>query len=126
MKNKILKYIYRRYSARFNDYLVEDYLQSIPNDVYDPALDLMMSHRSKFKKLTNFLAFQLHRRMATDPTNSERYQGMFIQMKIFDSMIGAKVEPKQEKEYNEENVKVDKEYQTYVQGIEAFTKGNPQ
>lgn len=94
MKNVILKLIYRRFAARFNDFLVDDFVKDIPEEVKHEMESLFESQKSKLIRANNFLAFQLHRRMATDSKNSERYQGMFIQLKIFDAMLKSKPDVK--------------------------------
>ena len=95
MKEYILRALYRRFAAKFNDYLVEDYLHQVPNQVREQTLEVMSTHKRKFQKLTGYLAYSLHRRMANDPRNSERYQGMFVQLKIFDQMIQGRPEPEE-------------------------------
>lgn len=94
MKQVILRWIYHRFAAKFNDFLVEDYVKDIPADVKHEMDSLYASQKSKLQRANDFLAFKLHRQMATDPRNSERYQGMFIQLKLFDAMLKSKPDVK--------------------------------
>ena len=96
MKEYILRAIYRRFAAKFNDYLVEDYLLTVPEQIKHDGLNVMQTHKRKLQKLTDYLAFQLHRRMANDPRNSERYQGMFVQLKMLDQLVQGRPDPEQE------------------------------
>lgn len=88
--------IYRRFRTRFEDYLVEDYLHLIPEKTKFDAFGVMSTHKRKFQKMNDYFAYQLHRRMATDSKNSDRYQGMFIQLKMYDQMISGRPDPEHE------------------------------
>lgn len=88
--------MYRRYKTRFEDYLVEDYLHLIPEKTKFDAFGVISTHKRKFQKMNDYFAYQLHRRMATDSKNSDRYQGMFIQLKMYDQMIAGRPDPEQE------------------------------
>lgn len=96
MLDTILRMIYRRFRTRFEDYLVEDYLHLIPEKTKFDAFGVMSIHKRKFQKMNDYFAYQLHRRMATDQRNSDRYQGMFIQLKMYDQMIAGRPDPEQE------------------------------
>jgi len=76
--------------------MIEEYVQHIPVKTTNQAFDVMRTHKRKLQRLTDYLAFQLHRRMANDPRNSERYQGMFVQLKMFDQLIGGRPDPEHE------------------------------
>ena len=87
MKKIILRWIYRRFAAKFEDFLVEDYVKGIPEVVQHGMESVFDSQKAKFRRANDFLAFQLHQRMRNDPKNSERYQGMFVQLKLMDVML---------------------------------------
>lgn len=96
MLDTILRMIYRRFKTRFQDYLVEEYLDKIPNRVKQDGFEVFHRYKRKFQKLNNYFAYHLHRRMANDPRNSERYQGMFVQLKMYDQIIQGRPDPDEE------------------------------
>lgn len=57
-------------------------------------VSVLDSQKTKLRRANDFMAYSLHRKMATDPRNSERYQGMFIQLKIFDAMLKGRPDEK--------------------------------
>lgn len=85
--NTILRLIYRSFAAKFQDFLVEDFVGSLPSEVKKEYYSLLNSQKKTLQRANDFLAFQLHRRMAIDPKNSERYQGMFMQLRIMDAIL---------------------------------------
>lgn len=104
----MLRFLYRRYSAKFNDMLVEDYLATVPEQVRHDALAVIQTHKRKFQKFNDYMAYSLHRRMASDINNSERYQGMLIQLKMFDQLIQGRPDPEHEDQVKSvETVRVD-------------------
>lgn len=74
--------------------MVQDYLETIPDKVNNDAFTVMESSKFKLQKLNRYLAYHLHRRMSTDAKNSERYQGMFVMLKMFGQMIESRPDPK--------------------------------
>lgn len=96
MKNIILKWIYKRFAAKFEDFFVEDYVKEIPAYVKQSMETVLDSQKDKLRRANDFLAFGLHQRMRNDPNNSERYQGMFIQLKLMDAMLKGRPDIKPE------------------------------
>lgn len=94
MKNKILRFIYRRFAAKFEDLMVEDYVQHLPADVRQDMETLFESQKIKLLRANGYLAFHLHQRMRNDPKNSERYQGMFVQLKLLDAILKSRPDVK--------------------------------
>lgn len=94
MKNIILKWLYKRFAAKFEDMMVQEYVKDIPEEVLHGMETVFDSQKRKFRRANDFLAFQLHQRMRNDPRNSERYQGMFIQLKLMDAMLKSRPDVK--------------------------------
>lgn len=129
MKDAILRAIYRRFAAQFNDYMVEEYLDRIPKNVTEPALTVINTHKHKMRKLNQYLAYHLHRRIANDSKNSERYQGMFIQLKMYDQLIEGRPDPEHSEQVKPaETVRTD--YDDAISKAQGFVdkarKRNPQ
>lgn len=102
-----MKYLYQLFKHRFNEFLVRDYIHEIPDDVSDPAIKVMQEQARKLEKLYKFMAYELHRKMASDTRNTAQYQGMLLQLKILNNMItkvpdviAAKPQPQQENIYD--------------------------
>ena len=93
MKDAILRWFYLRFAPKFEQFMVDDYVKNIPEQVRDDGFTVMSAQKHKLKRLTNYLAYSLHQKMASDVKNSARYQGMFIQLKIMDSMIAGRPDP---------------------------------
>lgn len=87
------RFLYERYKQDFIGYLVQDYLHEIPDDISDPAIKVMEEQGRKLRKLFLFMASQLHHRMLTDRKNSAMYEGMLVNLKILDSLIGKIPDP---------------------------------
>lgn len=120
MKNKILYWLYKRFAAKFQDFMVREYLEEVPDQVYADAITVFSSQKKKLQKLNNYLAYSLHNRMRQDPKNSERYQGMFVQLKMFHSILDSRPDPK--KPYEEraaEDPKKKEQQQRYDQALQT-------
>lgn len=130
MKDAILRFIYHRFSDQFNDYMVEEYLDKIPNNVTEPALTVINQHKRKMKKLNEYFAYHLHRRMANDSKNSERYQGMFIQLKMQDQIIEGRPDPEHEQQVKPTAEVKMPDYEEAINKaggfVSKFRKNNPQ
>lgn len=74
--------------------MVQEYVKDIPEEVLHGMETVFDSQKRKFRRANDFLAFQLHQRMRNDPRNSERYQGMFIQLKLMDAMLKSRPDVK--------------------------------
>lgn len=123
----ILRWLYRRFAAKFNDLMVEEYTQGIPLDAKSDLINLLDSQKDRFRHAVDFMAFQLHRRMATDPRHSERYQGMFIQLKTFDAMLKGRPDAKPITPAQVEKVVAPVDFQKSVaEAIEKGKKSNAQ
>lgn len=83
----MIKWLYKRYKRRFEDLMVEDYLQTIPEDVKKGFFQFSSNNKKVLDKATSYMAYNLHRQMVRDVKNSERYQGMFIQLKLFSAIF---------------------------------------
>lgn len=120
MKNTILRWLYRRYTREFEDFLVESYIQNIPQKTTYDGFDVITEHKAKFQRLTNYFAYELHRRMSNDSRNSERYQGMFIQLKMFHQVIGTR--PSNDSNVIIENVSqlVENKYEKHIEAAFGF------
>lgn len=127
MKKYILMWLYSKYGHEFNDMLVQDYICTIPTDAKADLLSLFQSHKDKLRRANDFLAFSLHRRMATDIRHSERYQGMFIQLKIFDALLKTVPDSKEKKLPDAKKEKKTFDYKTVVgEVIGKMKKSNTQ
>jgi len=93
--NTILRFIYRRFSSKFSDFLVEDYLERVPTKVKDDAIQVLYEQKHKLQRLNDFMAFQLHQRLRFDHKNSEKYQGMLVQLKVMDALVRSQPAPKE-------------------------------
>jgi hypothetical protein len=102
--------------------LIDAYVETIPQVIRRPTVNILADNHVKLQKLTDFLAYQLHRRMATDPKNSERYQGMFIQIKLFHSLIERDMEATRLPQEDTGQAKDNNWYDEAVEGVKAFLK----
>lgn len=114
----MIRFLYRIFRTRFQDLMVEEFLYSIPDRVTDPALTMLKDHRHKVERLINYQAYHLHRRMVADRKNSERYQGMLIQLALFMAMINQRVEQKREESAPQD----DGWFQKAMDGLTTFKK----
>jgi len=96
MLDKILRRLYILFAAKFDQIMVDEYTKDIPDGVKDDGFSVMATQKHKLTRLTDYLAYSLHKKMASDPKNSQRYQGMFIQLKVLSSMIAGRPEPRQD------------------------------
>jgi len=123
MKNLILKLIYRRFAAKFEDFFVEDYVKEIPSNVKQSMETVLDSQKDKIRRANDFLAFGLHQRIRNDPRNSERYQGMFIQLKLMDAMLKGRPDIKPETPAQVAKPEVIFDYETNINNaIEKYKK----
>jgi len=95
--NTILRFIYRRFSSKFSDFLVEDYLERVPTKVKDDAIQVLYEQKHKLQRLNDFMAFQLHQRLRFDHKNAEKYQGMLVQLKVMDALVRSQPAPEENK-----------------------------
>jgi len=93
--NTILRFIYRRFSSKFSDFLVVDYLERVPTKVKDDAIQVLYEQKHKLQRLNDFMAFQLHQRLRFDHKNSEKYQGMLVQLKVMDALVRSQPAPEE-------------------------------
>jgi len=89
--------------------------------VYD-GFDVIREHKTKFQKLTNYLAYELHRKMANDVRNSERFQGMFIQLKMFNHMISTRPEFEEVRPVKPIDEEKENKYNDYIDKAANFAK----
>lgn len=87
MINTILRFIYKCFATKFEDFMVEAYVKNIPLEVTETAFSVMSMQKKKLLKFNEYQAYELHRKMATDPKNSQRYLGMFVQLKVTNAML---------------------------------------
>lgn len=118
----LLKFLYRVSPRKFEDVMVDKYVENIPDFIRKPTVKILNDNHVKLQKLTDFLAYQLHRRMATDPKNSERYQGMFIQIKLFSALIERDTSVPNQVETDKVKSKESTWYNEAVEGVKAFLK----
>lgn len=122
MKKSILRYLYKRYQRDFEDLLVESFVQNVPEKTTYDGFDVIREHKAKFQRLTNYFAYELHRRMANDSRNSERYQGMFIQLKMLNQVIGSRpdlVDPLKNEQVSEP---IQNKYEDFIEAATTFAE----
>lgn len=119
----IYKLLYRLSPRKYENVLLDEYVKNIPEETMKPTVQILHDYKKKLVKLNDFLAYQLHRRMANDPNHSERYQGMLIQMKLYMLMIEY---AKRQKSTPDEK-KQDKHkawYDEAMEGVKKFVVGD--
>jgi len=127
MKNIILRWIYKRFAAKFEDYFIEDYVKEIPEHVQQSMETVLDSQKQKLRRANDFLAFGLHQRMRNDPRNSERYQGMFIQLKLMDVMLKGRPDTKPETPAQVQKKEVPFDYEANISSaIKSYKESNTQ
>ena len=114
MLNSILRFIYKRYETKFQDFMVESLVGYIPKDVHEPTVEFLKQGSEKLEKWLLFQSYQINRRAITDFKNTERYQGMLVNIKTFLLISAAK----QQKEIPKEKER-EKEEDPLV-GVEKF------
>lgn len=117
----ILRFIYRIFAAKFQDFLVEDFIKDIPADARHDFFSVLQNQKRQFQRANAYMAYSLHRKMATDPKNSERYQGMFLHIRLMDVLIAGRPEPQEASPAQKESKK--KEEFNYDKTIEEFVAG---
>jgi hypothetical protein len=120
--NTLYKWLYKISPRRYEDVLIDAYVESIPEVVHQPVVKVLSDNHVKLKKLTDFLAYQLHRKMSSDPKHSERYQGMFVQIKLFSALIERDATPQRKEEEDRPQAKQAKWYDEALDGVKAFLK----
>lgn len=99
--------------------MVEEYVQGIPEVVKHNMESVFESQKQKLRRANDFLAFNLHQRMRNDPLHSERYQGMFIQLKLIDAILKSRPD---EKPVTPAQVAEEKEPFDYAKNIDEVLK----
>lgn len=88
MKKAILRWIYNRYLKEFQDIFIDAMLLSIPEKIYEPALEVMAKQRTHFVRWIYFEANSIFRRSPTDFGGAERRNGMLILLHALLIIIG--------------------------------------
>lgn len=114
MLNKFLKFLYNRYETKFQDFLVESMVGYIPKDVHEPTVEFLKNGSEKLEKWLMFQSYQINRRAMTDFKNTERYQGMLVNIKTFLLISAAK---KQVRITKDKEVKKEKDP---LEGVQKF------
>lgn len=118
----MLRFIYRIFKTKFDEYLIDDYLSGIPKDVTLPAMSILGLHKQKLIRFNQFQAYQLHKQMSLDNKNSKVYLGMFKQLKIQMSLLDMTKETVEEAVIVKKNTTDDNFYQKAVEGVSSFLK----
>lgn len=118
----IVQWLYRASPRTFEDVLVDEYVKNIPDTIRKPSVRVIADNHVKLQKLTDFLAYQLHRRMATDSRNSERYQGMFIQLKLVTALIERDTKTEQQAKDQNAESKDNTWFDEAIEGVKKFLK----
>jgi len=118
----LIKLLYKISPRKFEDVLIDSYVETIPDVVRRPTVKIIADNHVKLSKLIDFMAYQLHRRMATDPRNSERYQGMFIQIKLFSALVERDSTETHIGQTDGSQAKENNWYDQAVDGVKAFLK----
>lgn len=117
-----MRFLFKLLEKRFEEYQLDEFVYSLPDTVTDPALRVMSDHARKFERLIVYMAYQIHRKMAADTKNTERYQGMLIGLKTLNTMVASL--PKTEATSTpkpEEKSTLDKA----LEGVSAFVLSTP-
>jgi len=119
MIDTILRWLYRRFAAKFDQIMVDEYVKHIPDGVKDEGFTVIATHKHKMTRLNDYLAYNLHKKMAADVKNSAQYQGMFIQLKIQSSMIAGRPDPKPDTPVEQKKEEPNK-FQEHLSAATAF------
>lgn len=79
--------IYRFFVTKARQELVDELMRSIPNNVRNPALRVLVDNKQKVERMCSFMAHELHRKMVQDRKHSEIYEGQLLQIKLFLTMM---------------------------------------
>ena len=121
----IYKMLYRLSPRKYENVILDEYIKDIPQDTLKPTVQILDDYHKKLTQLQNFLAYQLHRRMSNDPKNSDRYEGMLIQMKIYMMMIESAQREKSPDEKQQKKHEQDSNwYNKAVEGVNKFVGGD--
>lgn len=82
MKERFLRFLYRKYTTYFYDFLVEEFLYDIPKDVREPAMTFLSQGKDRLEKWALFMSHLLQSRMTHDTDKVREYRGMMIMLKL--------------------------------------------
>ncbi len=84
----MLKIIYKIWKKKFNNYLVEDMLLDVPQNITDEAVAILAKQRGTVTKWLYFQAHVLSRRDISDIGSIDIKHGMLIEIKSLIQLLG--------------------------------------
>ncbi len=87
MKEKFLRFIYKKYPKEFSELMVENFYGEIPSSVREPSIEFLSNARGPLEKFFTIQAYQIQRRSIQDTKNSMFYSGMLAHIRSLLSII---------------------------------------
>ncbi len=81
MKEKFLRYVYKKYKKELEEMFIESYYGFIPSSVREPSLDFMASARTVLESFFSIQAYNIQKRAIQDSNNTDKYNGMLIHIR---------------------------------------------
>lgn len=82
MKEKYLRFLYRRFRTFFYGFFVEEFLGDVPKDLKEPAMTFLSEGKERLERWALFQAHVLQTRIVRDPELIREYQGMMLMLKL--------------------------------------------
>lgn len=88
--NRFLKFLYRRYTSVFHDFLIEEFYGMIPDDLKAPSIDFLCNGKDKLERFFSIQAYNFQRRSIMDSSlKAEEYKGVLIHIKSLLAVLAA-------------------------------------
>lgn len=78
----MLKWIFKRYRNRFEDFFLEEYFGFIPSDTKEPSLKFLAQNRQILEKFFSLQAYNMMKRARNDDKNYDRYMGFLAHIRF--------------------------------------------
>jgi hypothetical protein len=112
----MLKWLFRRYRTKFEDFFVEEYFGMVPTEISEPSILFLAQNRVQLEKFFSLQAYEMMRRARNDEKNYERYIGVLIHIR---SLIAAL----KKQRVVREDVDIPQKQENPVEKIKDFVQG---
>lgn len=118
MKERFLRFLFKKYRKQFDAFYIEETVGSVPADVLIPSIDFLRRAGKGFEKLLLYQMYFAHKNWADQPKRQEFYEGVLFNIRFWHKFVSA---------YKEEPIKrvepkIEAETDPFV-GVEEFAKG---
>lgn len=84
---KILLFIYKRFPTYFQEFIIADFLEGVPEKMMDQAIEVLAEKRTKVERALYFQAYHIQRRMVADKDKADIFFGYLLQIKVMLALL---------------------------------------